>query len=87
MGGISASLQFSLPLMWTASKREGISLFEMHRLISFNPASLAGLEHRKVTNQFICCLDSTFQGLISYTLCVSAIYYKNFDTGMYFTWI
>ena len=52
MGGISASLQFSLPLMWTASKREGISLFEMHRLISFNPATLAGLEHRKVLNYF-----------------------------------
>ena len=48
MGGISGSLQFSLPLMWTASKREGISLFDMHRLISFNPAALAGLEHRKV---------------------------------------
>ena len=54
MGGISASLQFSLPLMWTASKREGISLFEMHRLISFNPATLAGLEHRKV-NYFLTC--------------------------------
>ena len=50
MGGISASLQFSLPLMWTASKREGISMFEMHRLMSLNPATLAGLEHRKVNN-------------------------------------
>ena len=48
MGGISGSLQFSLPLMWTASKREGISLFELHRLMSLNPATLAGLEHRKV---------------------------------------
>ena len=48
MGGISASIQFSLPLMWTASKKEGISLFEMHRLMSLNPATLAGLEHRKV---------------------------------------
>ena len=51
MGGISASIQFSLPLMWTASKREGISKFEMHRLMSLNPATLAGLEHRKVTIQ------------------------------------
>ena len=48
MGGISASLQFALPLMWTASKREGITLFEMHRLMSLNPATVAGLEHRKV---------------------------------------
>ena len=51
MGGISASIQFSLPLMWTASKREGISMFEMHRLMSLNPATLAGLEHRKVNIQ------------------------------------
>ena len=72
MGGISASLQFSLPLMWTASKREGISLFEMNRLISFNPATLAGLEHRKVIKKFKYLLASTY---FVYFLCIVCICY------------
>ena len=73
MGGISASLQFSLPLMWTASKREGISLFEMNRLISFNPATLAGLEHRKVIKKFKYFLAITYHFV--YFLCIVRICY------------
>lgn len=42
-----ASVQLFLPLMWTAAKDEGVSLGELHRLMSTNAAATAGLEHRK----------------------------------------
>lgn len=45
-GGISA-LQFGLPLIWTEAKRQGFSLTEITRLMSFETAKFAGLAHRK----------------------------------------
>ncbi len=44
-GGIS-SLQFGLPLIWTAARRRGFSLSDVARWMSTGPAQLAGL-HRK----------------------------------------
>jgi allantoinase len=41
-GGIS-SLQWSLPIMWSAARRRGIGLPELTRWMSFAPAALAGL--------------------------------------------
>src|SRR5688572_15671331 len=45
-GGI-ASLQFALPVLWTAAKERGFQLTDMARWLSENPAKLAGLENRK----------------------------------------
>ena len=45
-GGI-ATLQFSLPVMWTQLKKRGFGLAELTRWMSIAPAKLAGLDHRK----------------------------------------
>ncbi|XP_011053549.1 PREDICTED: allantoinase, mitochondrial isoform X1 [Acromyrmex echinatior] len=45
-GGIS-SLQFGLPLIWTAAKMRGIPFFDVSKLLSNQPAKLCGLEDRK----------------------------------------
>src|SRR5258708_17335853 len=41
-GGIS-SLQFELPLIWTAARRRGFSLCDVARWMSAGPPPLAGL--------------------------------------------
>jgi len=45
-GGISA-LQFGLSLIWTEAKNRGFTLVDMARLMSFETAKFAGLEHYK----------------------------------------
>ena len=45
-GGIAA-LQFGLPVMWTNLKGRGFGLSDLTRLMSDQPAKLAGLDHRK----------------------------------------
>lgn len=45
-GGIAA-LQFGLPVMWTNLKARGFGLADVTRLMSAQPAKLAGLEKRK----------------------------------------
>jgi allantoinase len=45
-GGI-ASLQFALPVLWTAARRRGASLSDLVRWLSTNPAKLAGQSGRK----------------------------------------
>jgi allantoinase len=45
-GGIS-SLQFSLPVMWTAARKHGFSLREVSALMSTHVASFIGFEHSK----------------------------------------
>lgn len=45
-GGI-ASLQVSLPAVWTAARERGFSLSDVARWMSERPALLAGLGHRK----------------------------------------
>ncbi|XP_011875357.1 PREDICTED: allantoinase, mitochondrial isoform X2 [Vollenhovia emeryi] len=45
-GGIS-SLQFGLPLIWTAARTRGTPLSEISKLLSSQPARLCGLEDRK----------------------------------------
>lgn len=45
-GGIAA-LQFGLPVMWTNLKNRGFGLTDLTRLMSAQPAKLAGLDHRK----------------------------------------
>lgn len=45
-GGI-ASLQFSLPVLWTAAKKRGFELTDLARWLCENPAKLTGLENRK----------------------------------------
>ena len=45
-GGIAA-LQFGLPVMWTNLKNRGFSIGDLTRLMSAQPAKLAGLDHRK----------------------------------------
>ncbi|MBO2009576.1 allantoinase AllB [Hymenobacter negativus] len=45
-GGI-ASLQFALPVLWTAARRRGASLPDMARWLSENPAKLAGQSSKK----------------------------------------
>lgn len=45
-GGI-ASLQFSLPVMWTAARERGIPFERLAQWMSQAPAKLAGLSHRK----------------------------------------
>ncbi|MBK8465389.1 MAG: allantoinase AllB [Chloracidobacterium sp.] len=45
-GGIAA-LQFGLPVMWTNLKARGFGLADLTRLMSAQPAKLAGLDQRK----------------------------------------
>ncbi len=45
-GGIAA-LQFGLPVMWTNLKERGLGIAELTRLMSAQPAKLAGLDDRK----------------------------------------
>ena len=45
-GGI-ASLQIALPAVWTEARRRGISIQNVVRWMSEQPARLAGLQHRK----------------------------------------
>jgi allantoinase len=45
-GGI-ASLQFSLPVVWTAARHRGFTLRDISRVMSEGPASLANLDRRK----------------------------------------
>jgi allantoinase len=45
-GGI-ASLQFALPIVWTAGRARGLTLERLSSLMSDAPAQLAGLESRK----------------------------------------
>ncbi|XP_046745138.1 allantoinase [Diprion similis] len=45
-GGIS-SLQFGLPIMWTAARKRNVSLENVSRLLSQAPAKLCGLDGRK----------------------------------------
>lgn len=45
-GGI-ASLQLGLPVMWTNMKERGLSLNHLSEWMSWRPAQLAGLDHRK----------------------------------------
>ena len=45
-GGI-ASLQFSLPIVWTEARRRGVPLATIARLMSEGPAQLAGVGARK----------------------------------------
>jgi len=45
-GGI-ASLQVSLPVVWTEAKRRGIPIGRLAQWMSAAPAKLAGLDHRK----------------------------------------
>ncbi|XP_018317679.1 allantoinase isoform X1 [Mycetomoellerius zeteki] len=45
-GGIS-SLQFGLPLIWTAARLRDISFSDISKLLSNQPAKLCGLEDRK----------------------------------------
>lgn len=45
-GGIS-SLQFALPILWTAAKKRGIGLSSLSKWVSENPSKLIGQEKRK----------------------------------------
>jgi allantoinase len=45
-GGISA-LQFGLPVMWTNLRTRGYDLHDLTRLMSAEPAKLAGIDNRK----------------------------------------
>ncbi len=45
-GGI-ASLQFALPVLWTAAKKHGCSLNDIARWLCENPAILPGLQYNK----------------------------------------
>jgi allantoinase len=45
-GGI-ASLQFALPVLWTAARRRGASLSDLVKWLSTNPAKLAGQSEEK----------------------------------------
>ncbi|WP_426060710.1 allantoinase AllB [Hymenobacter sp. B1770] len=45
-GGI-ASLQFALPVLWTAARQRGASLPDLARWLSENPAKLIGQSHKK----------------------------------------
>ena len=44
-GGI-ASLQFSLPVLWTAAQKHSCSLHQMNKWLCSNPALLPGLRHK-----------------------------------------
>jgi allantoinase len=45
-GGIS-SVQYGLPLMWSEGRKRGLTIQDVLRLMSSNPAKLASLEDRK----------------------------------------
>ncbi|MBF9236797.1 allantoinase AllB [Hymenobacter sp. BT683] len=45
-GGI-ASLQFALPVLWTAARKRGATLNDLAKWLSENPAKLAGQHYRK----------------------------------------
>lgn len=45
-GGIS-SLQFALPVLWTAAKKQDCDLIQLAEWLCSNPAILPGLQHRK----------------------------------------
>ena len=45
-GGI-ASLQFALPVLWTAARKRGAYMADMAKWLSENPAKLIGQSHRK----------------------------------------
>ena len=45
-GGIS-SLQFSLPVLWTAARKENCSITDISKWLCERPAILPGLQHRK----------------------------------------
>jgi allantoinase len=45
-GGIS-SIQFALPVLWTAAKTRGCDLIDVSNWLCKNPASLPGLDNRK----------------------------------------
>ncbi|GAA4382951.1 allantoinase AllB [Hymenobacter koreensis] len=45
-GGI-ASLQFALPVLWTAAEKRGASLLDISKWLSSNPAKFIGMSHRK----------------------------------------
>lgn len=47
-GGI-ASLQFALPVLWTAAKKHDATIVNVSNWLSSKPAVLAGLQHRKGT--------------------------------------
>ena len=49
-GGI-AGLQLTLPLIWTKAQKKNISLEEIYKWLSFNPAQFLGLGHQKGTIQ------------------------------------
>lgn len=45
-GGI-ASLQWSLPVVWTAAKKRNLPIYKIVQWLSTKPARLAGLQHQK----------------------------------------
>jgi allantoinase len=45
-GGIS-SIQFALPVLWTAAKQHGCSLNDVAKWLCSNPATLPGLQNSK----------------------------------------
>lgn len=45
-GGI-ASIQFALPVLWTAAKKRNCTFSDIARWLCENPAKLAGLQHQK----------------------------------------
>jgi allantoinase len=45
-GGIS-SLQFALPVLWTAARKRGLSVLDISKWLSENPSKLIGAENRK----------------------------------------
>ena len=45
-GGI-AGLQFTLPVVWTAGLKKGLTLKKLIPLLTINPAKFLGLDHRK----------------------------------------
>lgn len=45
-GGIS-SIQFSLPVLWTAARKHGCTLNDIATWLCSNPSILAGLQHKK----------------------------------------
>jgi len=45
-GGI-ASIQFALPVLWTAAKKRKIDFINIAKWLSENPAKLAGLQNKK----------------------------------------
>ncbi|XP_036140173.1 allantoinase, mitochondrial isoform X2 [Monomorium pharaonis] len=76
-GGIS-SLQFGLPLIWTAARTRNISFSDISKLLSKQPARLCGLEDRK--GDLFVGMDADFiiwDPEESIKVEVDDIYYKN----------